>query len=131
MKIYTMDLFRDKKYSVIDIGLIKWSCILSGMVLGAYFSDFTLRYLWLFIIVAVILAIKPVSKIKRRKGMVNMSLDSFKRHIGRHWQIITILDKKISGKISRADGIGLRLRLIKPFTVATLSGQGQRWEMIA
>jgi hypothetical protein len=56
----TINLFRDKKYSVIDIGLIKWSCILFGMVLGAYFSDYTLRYFWLFIIVALVLAIKPV-----------------------------------------------------------------------
>ncbi len=55
-----MNLFRDKKYSVLDIGLIKWSCILFGMVVGAYFSGFILRYVWLFIIVAVILAIKPV-----------------------------------------------------------------------
>ncbi len=55
-----MNLFRDKKYSFIDIGLIKWSCILFGMVLGAYLSEFTLRYLWLFIIVAVILAVKPI-----------------------------------------------------------------------
>ncbi len=55
-----MNLFRDRKYSVIDIGLIKWSCILFGMVVGAYLSDFTLRYVWLIIIVAVILAIKPV-----------------------------------------------------------------------
>jgi len=55
-----MNLFRDKKYSVLDIGLIKWSCILFGMVVGAYFSEFTLRYVWLFVIIAVILAIKPV-----------------------------------------------------------------------
>jgi len=55
-----MNLFRDKMYSVIDIGLIKWSCILFGMVLGAYFSEFTLRYIWLFIIVAIVLAIKPI-----------------------------------------------------------------------
>ena len=55
-----MKLFRDKKYSVIDIGLIKWSCILFGMILGAYLSEFTLRYIWLFIIAAVILAIKPI-----------------------------------------------------------------------
>jgi len=55
-----MNLFRDQKYSVIDIGLIKWSCILFGMVIGAYFSEFTLRYVWLFIIVALVLAIKPV-----------------------------------------------------------------------
>ena len=55
-----MNLFRDKKYSVIELGLIKWSCILFGMVAGAYLSDFILRYLWLFIIVAIVLAIKPV-----------------------------------------------------------------------
>ena len=55
-----MKLFKDKKYSVIDIGLIKWSCILFGMVLGAYFADYVLGYVWLFIIVAFILAIKPV-----------------------------------------------------------------------
>jgi len=56
----TINLFRDKKYSVIDIGLIKWSCILFGMVLGAYLSGFILNYVWLFVIVAVILAIKPL-----------------------------------------------------------------------
>jgi len=55
-----MNLFKDKKYSVVDIGLIKWSMILFGMVLGAYLSDFTLKYVWLFILVAAILAIKPV-----------------------------------------------------------------------
>jgi len=56
-----MKLFTDKKYSVIELGLIKWSCILFGMVAGAYFSDFTLRYVWIFIIVAFILAIKPAA----------------------------------------------------------------------
>ena len=55
-----MQLFKDKKYSVIDIGLIKWSCILFGMVLGAYLADFVLDYVWLFIIVAFVLAIKPI-----------------------------------------------------------------------
>jgi hypothetical protein len=55
-----VNLFGDRHYSVIDLGLIKWSCILFGMVLGAYLSEFTLRYVWFFIIIAVILAIKPV-----------------------------------------------------------------------
>ncbi len=55
-----MKLFKDKKYSVIDIGLIKWSCILIGMVLGAYLADFVLGYIWLFILVALLLAIKPI-----------------------------------------------------------------------
>jgi len=55
-----MKLFKDKMYSVLDIGLIKWSCILFGMVLGAYLADFVLGYLWLFIVVALLLAIKPI-----------------------------------------------------------------------
>ena len=55
-----MKLFKDKKYSVVDIGLIKWSCILFGMVLGAYLADYVLSYVWLFIIVALLLAIKPI-----------------------------------------------------------------------
>jgi hypothetical protein len=55
-----MKLFKDKMYSVLDIGLIKWSCILFGMVLGAYLADFVLGYLWLFIVIALLLAIKPI-----------------------------------------------------------------------
>ncbi len=55
-----MKLFKDKIYSVLDIGLIKWSCILFGMVFGAYLADFVLGYIWLFIIVALLLAIKPI-----------------------------------------------------------------------
>jgi hypothetical protein len=39
-----MKLFKDKKYSFVDIGLIKWSCILFGMVLGAYLADYVLDY---------------------------------------------------------------------------------------
>ena len=42
-------------------------------------------------------------KIKKKKGALIMSIDAFKRHIGRRCQIITILDKKISGKINRVD----------------------------
>jgi hypothetical protein len=55
-----MKVFKDKMYSVLDIGLIKWSCVLFGMVLGAYLADFVLGYLWLFIVVALLLAIKPI-----------------------------------------------------------------------
>lgn len=54
-----MKLCKDKKYTVIDIGLIKWSCIFFGMALGAYLADFISAYAWLFIIAALLLAIKP------------------------------------------------------------------------
>jgi len=45
-----------------------------------------------------------MAKLKKGKGVVSVSIDSFKRHIGRRCQITTILDKKISGMISRVDG---------------------------
>lgn len=55
-----MKFFKEKKYSVMDIGLIKWSCILFGMVLGAYIADFVQSYVWLFIVIALLLAVKPL-----------------------------------------------------------------------
>ncbi len=55
-----MKLFRAKVWSVVDIGLLKWCCILIGMIGGAYLADFTRRYVWFFAIAAVVLAIKPV-----------------------------------------------------------------------
>lgn len=54
-----MTLFRAKVWSVIDIGLLKWSCILIGMIAGAYLADFTKRYVWFFALAALLLAIKP------------------------------------------------------------------------
>jgi len=54
-----MKLFRAKVWSVMDIGLLKWCCILIGMIVGAYLTDFTKRYVWLIALVAVLAAIKP------------------------------------------------------------------------
>jgi FtsH-binding integral membrane protein len=54
-----MKLFRTKVWSVLDIGLLKWCCILTGMIVGAYLTDFTKRHVWVFVIAAVALAIKP------------------------------------------------------------------------
>jgi hypothetical protein len=55
-----MKLFRSKVWSPVDIACLKWCCILIGMIAGAYFSDFTKRYIWIFIIIAILLAIKPM-----------------------------------------------------------------------
>ena len=54
-----MKLFKSKVWSVVDIGLLKWSCILSGMIAGAYLADFTKRHVWMFVVAVVVLAIKP------------------------------------------------------------------------
>ena len=54
-----MKLFRSKVWSVVDIGLLKWCCIVTGMIAGAYLADFTRRHIWFFAIAAGVLAIKP------------------------------------------------------------------------
>jgi hypothetical protein len=56
-----MKLLRTKVWSVLDIGLLKWSCILIGMIVGSYLSAFTKRHVRLFIIAAILLAIKPAT----------------------------------------------------------------------
>lgn len=54
-----MRLLRTKTWEWVDIALLKWCCILFGMVAGAYFADFVMRYVWGFLGVAWLLAIKP------------------------------------------------------------------------
>lgn len=54
-----MKLFKAKVWSVVDIGLLKWCCILAGMIVGAYLADFTRRHVWLFVLAAILLGIKP------------------------------------------------------------------------
>lgn len=55
-----MKLYKAKVWSVIDIGLLKWCCIVIGMIVGAYLADFIKQYVWFFAIAAVLLGIKPV-----------------------------------------------------------------------
>jgi len=54
-----MMLFKSKVWSPVDIALLKWCCILIGMIAGAYLADFTKRYVWFFALAALLLAIKP------------------------------------------------------------------------
>lgn len=55
-----MGLLKTKVWSAWDIALLKWSSILFGMILGAYSSVFVKRFLWVFIVLIAILAIRPV-----------------------------------------------------------------------
>jgi len=52
-------LLRTKVWSAVDISLLKWCCILVGMIVGAYLADVTKRYVWFFVVAAVLLGIKP------------------------------------------------------------------------
>jgi hypothetical protein len=54
-----MKLFRTKVWSPLDIGSLKWCCLLLGMIAGAYLSEFTKSHVWFFAIAVVLLAIKP------------------------------------------------------------------------
>ena len=54
-----MKLFRSKVWSPVDIASLKWSCILLGMIVGAYLSDFVKHYVWVFVIAAILMGIKP------------------------------------------------------------------------
>jgi hypothetical protein len=55
----SMGLLKTKVWSWVDIGLLKWSALLFGMILGGYFPDFTRRYVWVILVLAIVLAIKP------------------------------------------------------------------------
>ncbi len=54
-----MKLFRTKVWRWLDIGLLKWSCILIGMIAGAYLSEFVERHVWAFAMAVVLLAVRP------------------------------------------------------------------------
>jgi hypothetical protein len=58
-EVTCMEMFKTKKWTPVEIVSLKLSAILFGMIAGAYFPDFTKRYVLFFVLVAVILAVKP------------------------------------------------------------------------
>jgi len=54
-----MRLFRTKIWHWRDIWLLKWCCLLFGMIAGAYMRDIVLQYVWIIFAAAVILMIRP------------------------------------------------------------------------
>ncbi len=55
-----MKLIKTKRWSPLDITCLKWSSVLFGMIIGAYFSDFTKQYVAVIICLLVLLALKPL-----------------------------------------------------------------------
>jgi putative Mn2+ efflux pump MntP len=53
-------IWRRKVWSPFDLGLFKVSMILLGMVLGALLSDFVEQYLSAFVVVGLLLVVRPV-----------------------------------------------------------------------
>ena len=54
-----MQLFRAKVWSVVDIGFLKWSCLLFGMIAGSYCADFVRKHVVGLALAALGLAVKP------------------------------------------------------------------------
>ncbi|MFO7709006.1 MAG: hypothetical protein R6V84_12600 [Desulfobacterales bacterium] len=55
-----MKWFRTKAWKPLDLACLKWSSILFGMIIGAYLSDFTKRFVWLFAAAVIALAVRPL-----------------------------------------------------------------------
>jgi len=53
-----MNFFKSKRWPFGDIVLLKLYCVVLGIVIGAFISPVVKGYLWLFIIVAVVLAVR-------------------------------------------------------------------------
>lgn len=53
-------LFEPRMWSVCDLACLKWSAIMFGALVGAYFSTFVLTYAWFFVLAFLVLAIRPV-----------------------------------------------------------------------
>jgi len=54
-----MKLFRTKQWNWWDAWLLKWSAFLFGSAVGAYFHEVLFQHVWVILLVAVLLAIKP------------------------------------------------------------------------
>ncbi len=54
-----MRLLRTKVWYWWDVWMLKWCCLLFGMVVGAYIADIVKGYIWWFVVGAILLAIRP------------------------------------------------------------------------
>lgn len=54
-----MKLLRTKVWKPGDIALLKWCCIMFGMVFGSFLTGFVRRHRLLFTVAAILLAVKP------------------------------------------------------------------------
>jgi hypothetical protein len=54
-----MKLLRNKMWNWWDIGILKLCCIIYGLIAGAYFHEIVMPYIWIFLVAAVMLTIRP------------------------------------------------------------------------
>lgn len=63
-----MDWYNEKlkNLNVWDIAALKTYCLLIGIVIGAYFPEFVIKYLWTIIAIIVLLIIKLMFKVFKK-----------------------------------------------------------------
>ena len=54
-----MRLFITKVWHWRDVWLLKWCAFLFGIAAGAYFHEVVMPYIWIVLVVAALLAIRP------------------------------------------------------------------------
>jgi hypothetical protein len=54
-----MKLLRTKIWNWWDISILKWSCFLFGIAAGTYFHACLVQYVWVILIAAVLLVVRP------------------------------------------------------------------------
>ena len=54
-----MKLLRSKIWNWWDVLMLKWCAFLFGIAAGAYFHEALIPYLWIILIAAVLLTIRP------------------------------------------------------------------------
>jgi hypothetical protein len=60
IKVMCMKLLKARLWNWTDIAFLKWSALLFGMIVGAYFSDFVKQYAIALLLIACLLAIRPL-----------------------------------------------------------------------
>ena len=57
-----------RTWNIYDLAMFKWSAIVFGMLVGAYASPIVKSYVWLFVVVFLLLAAKPLIKYFKELG---------------------------------------------------------------
>jgi hypothetical protein len=54
-----MKLLKTKVWNWWDVGLLKWCAFLFGIFAGAYFHEYIMPYVWVILVAAILLTIRP------------------------------------------------------------------------
>jgi hypothetical protein len=57
--VIAMRLFISKFWNWWDIAILKWCCLLYGIAVGAYFHEVVMPYIWVVLLAAILLTIRP------------------------------------------------------------------------